>query len=224
MVNMDRWAALQAEFQMQSVTLIAVSKKKPVADIQQLYDAGQRDFGENYVQELVEKAPLLPADIRWHFIGHLQSNKAKYIVPFVNIIHTIDSFSLLETVQKQAQKADRVVDVLLQLQVAEEDTKFGLDEKGILELLEYYEAQQEAFPNVRICGIMAMASFTGNREQLAGEFRRAKALFDNLKQTTFFARPYFHTLSMGMSGDYEGAIAEGSTAVRIGSLIFGERS
>jgi pyridoxal phosphate enzyme (YggS family) len=126
-------------------------------------------------------------------------------------------------VQKQAQKNSRVIDVLLQFQVAQEDTKFGLDEKEILELLEYYEAQQEAFPNVRICGLMAMASFTENTEQLTGEFRQAKALFDNLKQTTFFTRPYFNTLSMGMSGDYERAIAEGSTAVRIGSLIFGER-
>ena len=221
---MNLWAALQAEFKTQGVTLIAVSKKKPLEDIQQLYDAGQRDFGENYVQELAEKAPLLPVDIRWHFIGHLQSNKVKYIAPFVHCIHTLDSFSLLQTVQKEGAKNNRVLDILLQLHVAEEEEKFGLDEKGVLELLEYYEAQKDSFPNVRICGIMAMASFTEDAAQLAGEFRRAKALFENLKQTNFMARPYFNTLSMGMSGDYELAIVEGSTAVRIGSLIFGERT
>ena len=224
MIHTDRWAALQSAFELQGVTLIAVSKKKPVADILQLYNAGQRHFGENYVQELTEKAPLLPADIRWHFIGHLQSNKVKYIAPFVYRIHTVDSFSLLQTIQKEGAKNERVLEVLLQLHVAEEEAKFGLDEKGVLELLEYYEAQQEAFPNVRICGIMAMASFTEDKAQVAGEFQRAKALFDNLKQTTFFAHPYFDTLSMGMSGDYEPAIAAGSMAVRIGSLIFGERT
>ena len=224
MVNLERWALLQSEMKRGGVTLIAVSKKKPITDIQQLYDAGQRDFGENYVQELAEKAPLLPADIRWHFIGHLQSNKIKYIAPFVHCIHTVDSFSLLQTIQKQGEKADRVLDVLLQLHVAEEEEKFGLDEKGILELLEYYEAQKASLQNVRICGIMAMASFTENEVQVRSEFRRAKALFDNLAQTTFFQRPCFNTLSMGMSGDYETAIEEGSTAVRIGSLIFGERA
>ncbi len=223
MVHLELWHSLQATCKAAGVTLIAVSKKKPVAEIQALYDAGQRDFGENYVQELVEKAPLLPADIRWHFIGHLQSNKVKYIAPFVHCIHTVDSFSLLQTIQKQGEKAGRVLDVLLQLHVAAEEEKFGLDEKEILEFLEYYEAQKESLQQVRICGIMAMASFTRNTEQIESEFHRAKILFDNLAQTTFFQRPYFNTLSMGMSGDYGEAIAAGSTAVRIGSLLFGER-
>ena len=223
MVNIEVWKELKAELEVQGVVLIAVSKTKPVSDIQALYDLGQRDFGENYVQELVEKQPQLPSDIRWHFIGHLQTNKVKYIAPFVSVVHAVDSMKLLQEINKQADKSGREIDVLLQLHIAEEETKYGLDETGIIKLIEQYEAQSSELQKIRICGVMAMATFTENTDQVKEEFRRAKAVFENLRQAHFFHRPYFKMLSVGMSGDYKLAIEEGSTAVRIGSMLFGDR-
>lgn len=204
-------------------TLIAVSKLKPAADIQRLYDLGQRDFGENYVQELVEKQALLPADIRWHFIGHLQSNKVKYIAPFVHLIHGVDSFRLLTEINKQAERNDRVIPCLLQIHIAEEETKFGLDEKEMIELLEYYDAQRDKLAHVQIAGLMGMASFTEKEEEVSREFKNLQALFHLARQSYFLGRKHFKILSMGMSGDYEIAVKEGSTHVRIGSLLFGRR-
>ncbi len=223
MVNKEVWQRLLNELKEQKATLVAVSKTKPVSDIQVLYDLGQRDFGENYVQELLEKALLLPADIRWHFIGHLQSNKVKAIAPFVHLIHAVDSFKLLTEISKAAQNAGRTIDVLLQMHVADEETKHGLDETGLTELLDYWSAQHESIVSVRIRGLMAMATFTDDQVQVHAEFRRVKTAFDNLRQTYFFGKPYFDTLSIGMSGDYRVAVEEGSTMVRIGSALFGAR-
>lgn len=200
-----------------SVVLVAVSKTKPNSDIEALYAAGQRDFGENYVQELVDKQASLPEDIRWHFIGHLQSNKVKYIASFVHLIHGIDSIKLLQEVNKQAIKANRVIDCLLQMHIAQEETKFGLDEEELNNILD----QLHAFPHVRIRGLMGMASFTENQEQVKMEFSLLKHYFDTAKAR--LASPEFDTLSMGMSGDYTLAIEQGSTLVRIGSLLFGAR-
>jgi len=189
-----------------------------------LYALGQRDFGENYVQELVEKQTELPADIRWHFIGHLQSNKVKFIAPFVHLIHGVDSFRLLQEINKQGEKCSRVIDVLLQIHIADEETKFGLDEKEVIELLQYVEAQQDALKNVRICGVMGMATATDNAEQVKAEFARLYAIYHNLQQSDFLGKAYFNTCSMGMSGDYQMAIEAGSNLVRIGSLLFGSRA
>lgn len=204
-------------------TLIAVSKKKPASDIQAFYELGQRDFGENYVQELAEKQPQLPADIRWHYIGHLQRNKVKYIAPFVHLIHAVDSFELLQEINKQALKNNRVIDVLLQLHIAEEDTKHGLDENKLLELLQYYEAQKESLKNVRITGLMGMATFTENETQIRQELERLRNFFVYLKDTFFIRDAFFSQLSMGMSADYKIALESGSTMIRIGSLLFGEQ-
>ncbi|RYD57968.1 MAG: YggS family pyridoxal phosphate-dependent enzyme [Sphingobacteriales bacterium] len=223
MVDAKAWKEISAELQPQNVTLVAVSKTKPASDIQELYDLGQRDFGENYVQELVDKQPLFPADTRWHYIGHLQSNKVKYIASFVHLIHAVDSFKLLQEINKQATKNDRTIDVLLQLHIADEETKFGLDEKEVIELLEYYSAQEAQLQNVRICGLMGMATNTDNEQQIRSEFQRLQAVFKNLQQSQFLFKPYFNTCSMGMSGDYQIAVEEGSNMVRIGSLLFGAR-
>lgn len=223
MITATAFQELVDTLQKTRTTLIAVSKLKPVEDIKALYALGQRDFGENYVQELVEKQAQLPADIRWHFIGHLQSNKVKYIAPFVHLIHGVDSFKLLTEIHKQAEKQQRVIPCLLQLHIASEETKFGLDEKEAIELMEYYTAQQQQLNHVRIDGVMGMASFSEDKEQVAAEFRKLKAVFHLLKQSYFLGNDHFHILSMGMSGDYELAVAEGSTHVRIGSLLFGNR-
>jgi pyridoxal phosphate enzyme (YggS family) len=202
------------------IRLVAVSKTKPVKDIQALYDKGQRDFGENYVQELVEKQPQLPADIRWHFIGHLQSNKVKYIASFVQLIHGVDSLKLLKEINKQAAKHNRVIDVLLQVHIAKEETKFGLDAAELDQLLHSPELPE--LTNIRIIGLMGMASFSDDVELVRGEFKSLKALFDkHSSQSTINHQP--STLSMGMSGDYQIAIEEGSNMVRIGSLLFGAR-
>ncbi|PZF71734.1 YggS family pyridoxal phosphate-dependent enzyme [Taibaiella soli] len=224
MVNSNVWKSLTASFKEQHVTLVAVSKTKPVADIQELYDLGQRDFGENYVQELSEKESQLPADIRWHYIGHLQSNKVKYIAPFVHMIHAVDSFKLLLEINKQAAKNNRTIDVLLQLFIADEETKFGLDEKEIIELLDYYDAQKADLQHIRICGLMGMASNTDNETQIRAEFDRLYNVFLNLKQSSFLGKNYFKICSMGMSSDYKIAIEAGSTMVRIGSMLFGARN
>lgn len=200
-----------------NVTLVAVSKTKPVADIQELYDLGQRDFGENYVQEITEKHTALPADIRWHFIGHLQTNKVKYIAPFVSLIHGIDSFKLLKEVNKQALKCGRIIPVLLQLHIAKEETKFGLDETELKELLQ----QVHELKNVEIKGLMGMASFTSDEQTIRSEFNYLHSIYNQLLTTYHLP---LTTLSTGMSSDYKIAIEEGSTMLRIGSLLFGARS
>jgi len=223
MVNKPVWEKLSTELAAMGVTLVAVSKTKPAEDIQELYDLGQRDFGENYVQELVSKQESLPADIRWHYIGHLQSNKVKYIAPFVHLIHAVDSFNLLKEINKQAAKCNRTIDVLLQMHVADEETKFGMDEKEIFSFMDYYTAQKNELQNVRICGLMGMASFVTDEVQLRGEFSRLHNVFIHLKETSFLGKSYFNTCSMGMSSDFRLAISEGSNMVRIGSLLFGNR-
>lgn len=195
-----------------NVRLVAVSKTKPVEDILALYTAGQRDFGENYVQELLEKHPQLPAEIRWHFIGHLQSNKIKYILPFVYLIHGVDSLRLLKEIDKQAGKAGRIVDVLLQVHIAREETKFGLDAAELEEVMR--EAPAMTAVNVR--GLMGMASNTSDTAVVREEFHGLKQLLDR-----WF--PQGGILSMGMSADYPIAVQEGSNMVRIGSLLFGAR-
>jgi len=202
-------------------TLVAVSKTHPVDLIMQAYAAGQRDFGENKVQELVQKYETMPKDINWHMIGHLQRNKVKYIAPFVHLIHGVDSAKLLEEIQRQAEKHNRIIDCLLQVHIASEDTKFGFD-KGELEALLKSEALTHMH-NVRVRGLMGMATFTDNNTQVKAEFDSLKQLFDEIKNSTLPANVEMEILSIGMSGDYEIAIASGSTLVRIGSLLFGER-
>lgn len=199
----------------EKVTLVAVSKTKPAEDIQALYALGQRDFGENYVQELSEKAPALPEDIRWHFIGHLQSNKVKYIAPFVHLIQGVDSLKLLKEIDKQAQKCGRVIDCLLQIHIATEETKFGLDEAELSELLS--SAEFAAMKNIRVRGLMGMASFSVDQELLKKEFTLIRQLYEKYGKG-------WDTLSMGMSSDYRLAVQEGSTMVRVGSLLFGART
>ena len=204
-----------------NVTLVAVSKTKPVADLMEAYNAGQRVFGENYVQELVEKHEALPKDIQWHFIGHLQSRKVKLIAPFVNLIHGVDSLKLLHEINKEAQKNNRVIDCLLQIFIAEEESKFGLDEKELTEILSSEEFKN--LKNIRIIGLMGMATFTENHNQIKKEFQNLKTIFDKVsKQKTDNCQ--LNTISMGMSGDYQLAIECGSTMVRIGSSIFGNRN
>lgn len=204
------------------VTLVAVSKTKPAADIQALYNLGQRDFGENYVQEITEKQPVLPADIRWHFIGHLQSNKVKYIAPFVHLIHGIDTEKLLREVNKQAQKQNRVIDCLLQVHIAQEETKFGLDADELAALLQQVTQRPDEWSHIRVTGLMGMASFSEDTEKVRNEFRYIHSLFIKHQSITN-TNCQLTTLSMGMSGDYTMAIEEGSTMVRIGSLLFGKR-
>lgn len=204
------------------VRLIAVSKTKPVSEIMKAYDAGQRDFGENKVQEMVEKYEQLPKDIRWHLIGHLQSNKVKYIAGFVHLIHSVDSEKLLLTIQKGAAKQKRVINCLLQLHIAEEETKFGLSADEARQLL--LPSVLDKVPNLKITGLMGMATFTEKEEQIRKEFRRLKGLFDELSATVVHPVVSLKELSMGMSGDFLMAMEEGSTMVRVGSSIFGERN
>lgn len=223
MVNKDNYNKILAELNASKTQLVAVSKLKPIEDLQEMYDLGQRDFGENYVQELLEKQAALPADIRWHFIGHLQSNKVKYIAPFVHLIHGVDSFSLLKEINKQAEKNNRIISCLLQVHIAEEETKYGLDEKEALAFMEMYTAQQATLQHIRIDGLMGMASFSEDEVKVRSEFKNLKALFKIIQQSYFLASDHFGILSMGMSGDYAMAVEEGSNLVRIGSLLFGNR-
>lgn len=204
-----------------SVTLIAVSKTKPLADLQAAYDAGQRHFGENKVQEMVEKAQQLPSDIHWHLIGHLQTNKVKYMAGFVHLIHGVDSLKLLQEIDKQARKANRVQDVLLQFFIAQEETKFGLDLQEANAILDSVEFKQ--LKHIQVCGVMGMASNTSDQKQVATEFRTLKQIFETLSSNYFPGQTYFKEISMGMSGDYQLAIQHGSTMVRVGSKIFGGR-
>jgi pyridoxal phosphate enzyme (YggS family) len=207
------------------VTLVAVSKTKPVADLMEAYNAGQCIFGENYVQELIEKHELMPKDIEWHFIGHLQSRKVKLIAPFVSLIHGVDSLKLLEEINKQAKKQNRVIDCLLQMYIADEATKFGLDEEELNEILNFVQDDKNEIKNIRILGLMGMATFTDNKNQIKKEFQNLKTIFDQYCKDTISKGEINRVsiLSMGMSGDYELAIECGSTMVRIGSSIFGTR-
>ncbi len=212
---------LLQELSAQNVTLVAVSKTHPPERIMEIYNLGQRIFGENRAQEMLEKHAALPDDIEWHLIGHLQTNKVKYIAPFVSMIHSVDSLRLLEEIDRQALKSGRVMDCLLQFHIAAEETKFGLDEAEARDLL-----SADAFgqlKNIRICGVMGMATFTEDETQVRREFRSLKRIFENLRQAFFPESPHFRHLSMGMSGDWRIAVEEGSTMVRIGSLIFGVR-
>lgn len=213
-IDKEAYLKISKELEEKNITLVAVSKTKPVEDIRELYDLGHRDFGENYVQELVEKAGQLPKDIRWHFIGHLQTNKVKLITPFVQLIHGVDSLKLLKEINKEAAKAGRAVDCLLQVHIAEEDTKFGFDEEELMNL------DRTGLKNSNVIGLMGMASFTDDMNKVRKEFQNLKRLFDRLKTND----SQLTTLSMGMSSDYKISIEEGSTMVRIGSLLFGTRN
>ena len=202
------------------VTLVAVSKTKPVADLMEAYEAGQRIFGENKIQEMTEKWEVMPKDIQWHMIGHVQTNKVKFMAEYVSLIHGVDSLKLLQEINKQAKKHDRVIDVLLQIYIAEEESKFGLDENELNELLQQVQNDKSSFENINIVGLMGMATFTENQNQIEKEFKHLKTIFNKLNTENC----ELNTLSMGMSGDYQLAISCGSTMVRIGSSIFGTRN
>jgi len=206
----------------QGVRLVAVSKFHPVEALKEAYDAGQRIFGENKVQEMAAKQEVLPKDIEWHFIGHLQTNKIKYIVPYVSLIHGIDSYKLLNEVNKAAEQNGRVIDCLLQLHIAQEETKFGFSFEECRKML--MDGEWKSLTHIRICGLMGMASNTENEEQIKREFRSLKSFFDEMAHTYFTDKQEFRELSMGMSHDYRMAVTEGSTLVRVGSKIFGERT
>lgn len=205
-----------------AVKVVAVSKTKPVEDILSVYHYGHKIFGENRVQELTAKQGQLPRDIEWHLIGHLQSNKVKYIANFIHLIHAVDSLKLLNTINQEGFKNQRIIDILLQVYIAKEETKFGLDSQEIVELLESPEIKKAH--NVRIRGLMGIATFTENMEQVRSEFRELKELFDFCRMKYFGENDFFSEISMGMSGDYKIAIEEGATIIRVGSLIFGERN
>jgi pyridoxal phosphate enzyme (YggS family) len=202
------------------VTLVAVSKTKPVSDLMEAYEAGQRIFGENKIQEMAEKWEQMPKDIQWHMIGHVQTNKVKFMAPFVSLIHGVDSLKLLLEINKQALKNNRIIDCLLQIHIAEEETKFGLDEEELASLLSSSEFHE--MKNIRIVGLMGMATFTDNKDQIKKEFSHLKTIFDTTKELKT-ENCQLETISMGMSGDYQLAIECGSTMVRIGSSIFGGR-
>ena len=206
----------------EQVTLVAVSKTKHISDLMEAYEAGQRIFGENKIQEMAEKWEAMPKDIQWHMIGHVQTNKVKFMAPFVSLIHGVDSLKLLEEINKQALKNNRIIDCLLQVYIAEEESKFGLDEDELNGVIQFITQNSEVYKNIRIVGLMGMATFTDNQNQIKKEFTHLKSIFDNLKSTET-DNLQLNTISMGMSGDYKLAIDCGSTMVRIGSSIFGGR-
>jgi pyridoxal phosphate enzyme (YggS family) len=214
MVNEILYKEIVGFTKLKNSTLVAVSKIKPAADVQKMYDLGQRDFGENYVQELVEKQAQLPADILWHFIGHLQSNKVKYIAPFVHLIQSVDSEKLLKEIDKQAAKNNRKINVLLQVHIAEEQTKFGFDEHELMNL------DMNLYPHVHLTGLMGMATFTEDKEKVKREFEQLQSFYKKFQDAK---KVELNTLSMGMSDDYKLAIDCGSNMIRIGSLLFGKR-
>ncbi|MBY0435048.1 MAG: YggS family pyridoxal phosphate-dependent enzyme [Cyclobacteriaceae bacterium] len=218
----DNIEKFRGEVNQFKANLIAVSKTHPVERIREAYDAGQRIFGENKVQEMADKQPLLPADIQWHLIGHLQRNKVKYIAPFVSLIHSVDSLRLLEEINKQGQKAGRLIHCLLQVYIAKEETKFGLDQTELFDLIHSPEVAKMEF--VKINGLMGIATLTENQGQIRQEFKMLKSLFESLKSSTLSPNITMKELSMGMSADYKIALEEGSTLVRIGTAIFGERN
>lgn len=210
---------LKATCQEFNAQLIAVSKTKPNEKIMELYDKGQRAFGENRVQELVEKHKALPKDIEWHMIGHLQKNKVKHIAPFIHLIHSVDNLALLKTIDKEANKNGRTISVLIQIKIATEESKFGSAESDIENLVE----EAKLLNNVEVCGVMGMATFTDDMDQVRQEFQNLKKSFDDLKTNIFAANDKFQEISMGMSGDHMIALEEGSTMIRVGSLLFGAR-
>ena len=207
----------------ENVTLVAVSKTKPVTDLMEAYNTGQRIFGENKIQEMTEKWEEMPKDIQWHMIGHVQTNKVKFMAGYVSLIHGVDSFKLLKEINKQAAKNDRVIDCLLQVFIAEEESKFGLDEQELNEILKQVQNDKESYKNIRIVGLMGMATFTDNSTQIEKEFKNLKSIFDKTNSLSIVNYP-LSILSMVMSGDYKLAISCGSTMVRIGSSIFGNRN
>ena len=221
MINARAYQNLIQECKAKNVILVAVSKTKPVEEILELYNLGHRDFGENYVQELIEKQAQLPKDIRWHFIGHLQTNKVKYIVPFMHLIQSADSLKLLKEINKQSEKINRVTNCLLQIHIAREETKFGLDEEEVNLIISEFVPREGGMKikNVNVVGLMGMASFTNNENQIRKEFYYLKSLQNKLATHN----SQLTTLSMGMTADYKIAIEEGSNMIRVGSLIFGER-
>ncbi|MEJ7694543.1 YggS family pyridoxal phosphate-dependent enzyme [Daejeonella sp.] len=214
-------SAIKDELKNTSVKLIAVSKTKPIESITEAYEAGQRIFGENMVQELVEKAEKLPKDIEWHLIGHLQTNKVKYIAPFITMIHSVDSIKLLQEINKQAAKHNRIIDCLLQIYIADEDTKYGMDFAETVELLRSDEFKE--LKNIKVCGVMGIATLTDNPRMISDEFYELKTFHAGLKDTFFRKDPHFDEISMGMSGDYKIAVEQGSTMIRLGSTLFGTR-
>ena len=220
-MNFEIYKQLLAEIEPFGAKLIAVSKTKPAEDIQLLYDEGQRIFGENKVQEMVAKYEVLPKDIQWHLVGHLQTNKVKFIAPFVSMIHSVDSLKLLQEIDKQAEKNNRVINCLLQVFIADEETKFGLSKEELIQLLASKEFSTLA--HVRICGLMGMASNTEDVKKIEAEFAGLKTIFVELKQAFFPNEPAFKELSMGMSSDYKIALKQGATFIRVGSMLFGER-
>src|SRR5579862_5703095 len=222
MINQENYTRIAGELAAKKVQLIAVSKTRPAGDIRTLYDLGHRDFGENYVQELADKQGQLPGDIRWHFIGHLQSNKVKYIAPFIHLIQSVDSLKLLKEINKQAVKHDREIACLLQVHIAEEETKFGFDERELETLMASDRSELAALEHIRIAGLMGMASLSADENKIKAEFKKLKSLFDRFKELRE-ANLQFTILSMGMSSDVDMAVREGSNMVRIGSFIFGER-
>lgn len=226
-VNSELYKEISIEVKKKNVTLVAVSKTKSVAEILELYNLGQRDFGENYVQELVEKYSQLPKDIRWHFIGHLQTNKVKLIAPFVSLIQSVDSEKLIKEINKEAKKNNRKIDCLLEIHLAKEETKFGLEEKELEEIIKAAnytnEEKEKPYKNICIKGLMGMASFTDDEKVVKKEFQSLKLIFDGYSSLSIF-NFQSSILSMGMSADYKMAIEEGSNMVRIGSLLFGKRN
>jgi len=218
MINTEAYKKLSGECNAKKVTLVTVSKTKPVEDILELYNLGQRDFGENYVQELVEKEKQLPKDIRWHFIGHLQSNKVKQIIGFVHLIHGVDSLKLLLEIDKQSKKINKITTCLLQVHIAQEETKFGLDEDELNEIIRQFDSS--TMNNIKVVGLMGMATNTDKEQQVRKEFHYLKSL----QQKLLTINHQLSTLSMGMTADYTIAIEEGSNMIRVGSLIFGNRN
>ena len=203
------------------VSVIAVSKTKSVEEIREAYNEGHRIFGENKAQELIAKQPQLPEDIQWHFVGHLQSNKVKYLAPFVSLIHSVDSMKLLQFINKEAEKNDRIIPCLLQVHLSQEESKFGFSKQEITEVLS--SGAFADLSHVRIAGVMGMATYTRDEEQIRSEFRKLRDIFQGIKNTYFTGSEHFSEISMGMSGDYKIAIEEGSTMIRVGTLIFGAR-
>jgi pyridoxal phosphate enzyme (YggS family) len=223
-IDKEAYKRISTAQALKHVQLVAVSKTKPAEDIFELYKLGQRDFGENYVQELIEKRLMLPHDIRWHFIGHLQSNKVKYIAPFIHLVHGVDSFKLLSEINRQAEKHRRVINCLLQVHIAQEESKFGLDESELDELFNDLKKASEVgeLKSVRVCGLMGMASLTEDIQKVRLEFKYLQMLYDKYA-SQICSNCHLTILSMGMSGDYKVAMEEGSNLVRIGSLLFGSR-
>ncbi len=221
-MHLENYHRLINELKPAGAKLVAVSKTKPVGDIRALYDEGQRIFGENKVQEMADKQLQLPADIQWHLIGHLQTNKVKYIAPFVSLIHSVDSLKLLAEIDKQAAKNGRIINCLLQIFIADEPTKFGLDEAELHQLLGSPEFK--TFKNVSICGLMGMATNTEDLTKVETEFEHLKQIFEKVKAQYFSEQPIFKELSMGMSSDYKIALKHGATLIRVGSMLFGDRS